>query len=87
MTPFLCTILFYLFCDKIRRYGPTLTLCWVSFADNLCFFGALTIVVLKSTSGAMNSVLPNESVVLSAKHGLLKVAPDHAKLIVNPCNR
>jgi len=46
---------------------------WGTCMDNLCFFGALAFVVLNSTSGAMNSVPPNQFVYLSAKRGLLKV--------------
>jgi len=38
------------------------------------FFRAPAFVVLNSTSGAMNSILQNKSVYLSAKRDLLKVA-------------
>ena len=41
--------------------------------DNHCFFSALTFIVLKSTPGTINSVLPNKSVCLSSERGLLKV--------------
>ena len=46
--------------------------------DNLCVFSVprRSFVVLKSTSDAMNSVPQNKSVYLSAKRGLLKVAPE-----------
>jgi len=45
--------------------------------DNLCFLGDSAFVVLKNTSGTINSVPPNKSVYLSAKRRLLKVAPSH----------
>ena len=32
------SIIHYLFCDQIRRYGPQLTLLWVTCLDTLCFF-------------------------------------------------
>jgi len=45
---------------------------WIT---SVFFFGAQAFLVLKSTSGAMNSVQASKSVYLFAKHGLLKVAP------------
>jgi len=52
----------FLFYDQIRRYGPPLTLHWGTCLDNLCYFSATPFVVLKSTSGAMNSIPPNKSI-------------------------
>jgi len=67
-----CFCFTYLFYDQLKgtalRRGT-----WL---DNLCFFGAPAYVVLRSTSGAMNSVPQNKFVYLSAKRGLLKVAPE-----------
>jgi len=63
----------YLFYDQIRRYSPPLG----HFSGlPLRFIGSPALVVLKSTSGAINSVSPNKSAYLSAKRGLLKVALD-----------
>ena len=69
--PFCIIHLFYDQIEGTAHARPPLG----TWLDNLCFFGAPAFVVLKSTSGAMNSVPPNKSVYLSAKRGLLKVAP------------
>jgi len=71
---FLCTILLYLLCDQIRRYGLQLSLCWDAWLDYLCFFGALCSLHWNSTSGAINSITTNKSVYLSTKRSHLKVA-------------
>jgi len=49
----------YLFYDQIERWGLPLTLRWGTCLNNFCFFGAPPFVVLKRTSGKMNSVPPN----------------------------
>ena len=74
-----CVPLFFVFIYftiKLEsRPSPPKTLRWGTSLDNLSFFGAPAFVVLKSTSGAMNSVSPNKSVYLFAKRGFLKMAP------------
>ena len=77
---FLCSIsVFVLFYNPIRTQRPPLTLRWGTCAvwiTSVLFSSAPGFVVLKSTSGAMNSAMPNKSVYAYGKHGLLKVAPE-----------
>ena len=78
-----CFCLICLFYDQIRRYCPPLGQLTVW---PLCFFGAPVFVVLKSTSGRMNSILPNESVYIYQLNATFWSSP-RAKLIAHPCNR
>jgi len=54
---------------------PSATLPLRHLAAQTAFFDDPAFVVLKSTSGAMNSLMPNKSVYLSAKSGLVNVIP------------
>jgi len=48
-------LIFYFTIKLPRRYGSPLTLRCDTCLENLCFFSALAFVVMKSTSGTMNS--------------------------------
>jgi len=53
---------FIYFMIKLEGTALPYTLRWGTWLYNLCVFGALAFVVLKSSSGAMNSIPPNKSV-------------------------
>ena len=69
-------VLFIYFTITSEGTTPPLTLRWGTWLDNLCFSGGPVFVVLKSTSGAMNSVPTNKSVYLSAERTHLKVSSE-----------
>jgi len=81
---FLCTIIDIFICFTIKLEGHLLTLRYSTILDKLCVvrYPAVRCLEQHICSVTMNSAPTNKSVCLSAKRGLLKVAPSQNLLPV-----